>query len=50
MLKHLLSSLGQYKQYALLAPSVILIEVFMEILMPLVMAKIIIKDIRIWEI
>lgn len=41
MLKHLLSSLGQYKKYALLAPSVILIEVFMEILMPLVMAKII---------
>ncbi len=41
MLKHLLSCLGQYKKYALLAPSVILIEVFMEILMPLVMAKII---------
>lgn len=41
MLKHLLSCLGPYKKYALLAPSVILIEVFMEILLPLVMAKII---------
>ena len=41
MLKHLLSCLGPYKKYALLAPSVILIEVFMEILMPLVMSKII---------
>lgn len=41
MLKHILSCLGQYKKYALLAPSIILIEVFMEILMPLVMAKII---------
>ena len=41
MIKHLLSCLGQYRKYALLAPSIILIEVFMEILMPLVMAKII---------
>ena len=41
MLNHLLSCLGPYKKYALLAPSVILIEVFMEILLPLVMAKII---------
>ncbi len=41
MLKHLLSCLGHYRKYALLAPSIILIEVFMEILMPLVMAKII---------
>ena len=41
MIKHLLSCLGQYWKYALLAPSIILIEVFMEILMPLVMAKII---------
>ncbi len=30
MLNHLLSCLGRYKKYALLAPSVILIEVFME--------------------
>lgn len=41
MLNHLLSCLGRYKKYALLAPSVILIEVFMEILMPWIMAKII---------
>ena len=41
MLKHLLSCLGHYWKYALLAPSIILIEVCMEILMPLVMAKII---------
>lgn len=41
MLKHILSCLGPYKKYALLAPAIILIEVFMEILMPLVMAKII---------
>ena len=41
MIKHLLSCLGQYRKYAMLAPSIILIEVFMEILMPLVMAKII---------
>ncbi len=41
MLKHLLSCLGHYWKYAILAPSIILIEVFMEILMPLVMAKII---------
>lgn len=41
MLKHILSCLGQYKKYAQLAPAIILIEVFMEILMPLVMAKII---------
>ena len=41
MLKHLLSCLGHYRKFAMLAPSIILIEVFMEILMPLVMAKII---------
>lgn len=41
MLKQIISCLGQYKKYALLAPCIILIEVFMEILMPLVMAKII---------
>ena len=41
MFRHLLSCLGHYWKYALLAPSIILIEVFMEILMPLVMAKII---------
>lgn len=41
MLHHLISCLGPYKKYALLAPAVILIEVFMEILMPLVMARII---------
>ena len=41
MLKHLLSCLGHYRKFAMLAPSIILIEVFMEILMSLVMAKII---------
>lgn len=41
MLKQILSCLGQYKTAALLAPCIILIEVFMEILMPLVMANII---------
>lgn len=41
MLKHILSCLGTYKKYAILAPMIISIEVCMEILMPLVMAKII---------
>lgn len=41
MLKHILSCLGTYKKYAILAPLIISIEVCMEILMPLVMAKII---------
>lgn len=41
MIKHLLSCLGPYKKYAILAPLVILIEVFMEVLMPWVMAQII---------
>ena len=41
MIKQLLACLGRYRIYALLAPTIILIEVLMEILMPFVMAKII---------
>jgi len=41
MFHHLLSCLGHYRRYALLAPAIILIEVCMEVLMPLVMSKII---------
>lgn len=41
MLKRLLPCLGKYKIYAILAPLTMLIEVTMEVLLPLVMAEII---------
>ncbi len=41
MLKHLLPCIGEYKKYAILAPLLMIIEVTMEVLIPIVMANII---------
>ena len=41
MIKKLLSCVGEYKKYAILTPIVMIGEVIMEVLIPLVMAKII---------
>ena len=41
MIKKLLSCVGEYKKYAILTPIVMIGEVVMEVLIPLVMAKII---------
>ncbi len=41
MIRHMLSCLGRYKIYAILAPCIISIEVLMEILLPWVMSRII---------
>ena len=41
MLKNILPCLGKYKKYAILAPLTMLIEVTMEVLIPIVMAQVI---------
>ena len=41
MLKNLISCLGKYKKHAILAPLTMLIEVAMEVLIPIVMASVI---------
>ena len=46
MLKRLLPCVGKYKVYAVLAPLMMLIEVTMEVLLPIVMKNIIYNGIQ----